>query len=491
MAFPSSPSNDDLHTEYGRTFKYSSATNSWSVATPDAPADTLPSSQAYVDVASLPLSGVVAGSTAFVQDGNKLFMFSGNGWFEIATINTAPTITQGANASYSRSTGGSPITIGMTATDPEGTPIVWSHAVTSGNIQDTAVSNDSSVFTIIPGSTPTTFNIAFTASDGVNIDTSSSAFTISVPFNYVGTTYGFWAGGITANSGTRYGQNVIDRIQFSNEVKTSGYAFLTTEARSGASGKSMTHGYILGTNNWQDSSVRKYPYASGQPNELIPNLITRTNNASGHSTDGYIYSANNGFYSKDTTEHLTVTKLAAAADTPATSLPNLMPGSKANPQGMSSATHAIVGHTNDSYGTSFNSVILGWSFANDTPTSFNPAFSSANTTANPTPTDFSTTDYGYQVFSTSNIGSGRANRLSFASGAGVTAVTDVGTRFVTGYQAGSTGTNDEVNGYTAGGGNIAATQVYYFQFANDTTRGNLGSLAYDQTNNGGRNTSQV
>ena len=92
MAFPSSPSNDDLHTEYGRTFKYSSATNSWSVATPDAPADTLPSSQAYVDVASLPLSGVVAGSTAFVQDGNKLFMFSGSGWFEIATINTAPTI---------------------------------------------------------------------------------------------------------------------------------------------------------------------------------------------------------------------------------------------------------------------------------------------------------------------------------------------------------------------------------------------------------------
>ena len=32
MAFPTSPSNGDLHTEFGRTFKYSSASNSWSAA---------------------------------------------------------------------------------------------------------------------------------------------------------------------------------------------------------------------------------------------------------------------------------------------------------------------------------------------------------------------------------------------------------------------------------------------------------------------------
>ena len=37
MTFPTSPSNGDLHEEFGRTFKYSSASNSWSAATPDAP----------------------------------------------------------------------------------------------------------------------------------------------------------------------------------------------------------------------------------------------------------------------------------------------------------------------------------------------------------------------------------------------------------------------------------------------------------------------
>jgi hypothetical protein len=178
MAFPSSPSNDDLHTEYGRTFKYSSATNSWSVATPDAPADTLPSSQAYVDVASLPLSGVVAGSTAFVQDGNKLFMFSGSGWFEIATINTAPTITSGADATYTLNSDGTPTVITLQATDPEGTPIVWGYQVTSGSLEDTTVTNEGGVFTVTPGATDATFNLTFTASDGVNIDTSASSFTL-------------------------------------------------------------------------------------------------------------------------------------------------------------------------------------------------------------------------------------------------------------------------------------------------------------------------
>jgi hypothetical protein len=37
MTFPTSPSNGELHEEFGRTFKYLSLSNSWSAATPDAP----------------------------------------------------------------------------------------------------------------------------------------------------------------------------------------------------------------------------------------------------------------------------------------------------------------------------------------------------------------------------------------------------------------------------------------------------------------------
>ena len=184
MAFPSSPSNGDLHTEFGRTFKYSSASNSWSVATPDAPVDNTPTTQAYVDVASLPLADVIAGSKAFVEDGNRLFIFTGSGWFEIATINTAPTITQGVDASYTLNSDGTPTVITLQATDPEGTPIIWGYQVTSGSLEDTTVTNVGGQFTITPGSVAATFDLSFTASDGVNIDTSASSFTLQFGVNW-------------------------------------------------------------------------------------------------------------------------------------------------------------------------------------------------------------------------------------------------------------------------------------------------------------------
>ena len=188
MAFPTSPSNDDLHTEFGRTFKYSSASNSWSVATPDAPEDNALTTQGYVDVQSLPLTGVAAGSKAFVQDGNKLFIFTGSGWFEIATINTAPTITAGADATYALNSDGTPTVITLQATDPEGTPIIWGYQVTSGSLEDITVTNVDNVFTITPGTTLATFDLAFTASDGVNIDTSVSSFTLTFGSDWTLTT---------------------------------------------------------------------------------------------------------------------------------------------------------------------------------------------------------------------------------------------------------------------------------------------------------------
>ena len=188
MAFPTSPSNGDLHTEFGRTFKYSSASNSWSVATPDAPEDNALTTQGYVDTQSLPLTGVAAGSKAFVQDGNKLFIFTGSGWFEIATINTAPTITAGADATYALNSDGTPTVITLQATDPEGTPIIWGYQVTSGSLEDITVTNVDNVFTITPGTAPATFDLAFTASDGVNIDTSVSSFTLTFGSDWTLTT---------------------------------------------------------------------------------------------------------------------------------------------------------------------------------------------------------------------------------------------------------------------------------------------------------------
>ena len=180
MAFPSSPSNDDLHTEFGRTFKYASASNSWSAATPDAPPETAPTTLGITTSADLPIANVIPGTKAFSTEENKLFLATGNGWFEIALLeNTSPTITTGADASYALSSDGTPTVVTLSATDPEGVPITWGYQVTSGSLEDTTVTNEGGVFTITPGSIEVTFNLSFTASDGVNIDTSASSFELA------------------------------------------------------------------------------------------------------------------------------------------------------------------------------------------------------------------------------------------------------------------------------------------------------------------------
>ena len=236
MAFPTSPSNDDLHTEFGRTFKYSSATNSWSSATPDAPEDNTPTTQGYVDAQSLPLTGVAAGSKAFVQEDNKLFIFTGSGWFEIATINTAPTITAGADATYELNSDGTPTVITLQATDPEGTPIIWGYQVTSGSLEDTVITNEGGVFTITPGSIEATFNLSFTASDGVNIDTSASSFTLSFipPWTLVH----------TLNNPSAYGTSKNDEFGFSVAI-SGNYAIVGARAEADAGGNAAGKAYIF------------------------------------------------------------------------------------------------------------------------------------------------------------------------------------------------------------------------------------------------------
>jgi len=76
----------------------------------------------------------------------------------------------------------------MSATDPEGTPIVWGYQVTGGSLEDTSITNVGGEFTITPGTVEATFDLTFTASDGVNIDTSASSFTLSFGPDWTNTT---------------------------------------------------------------------------------------------------------------------------------------------------------------------------------------------------------------------------------------------------------------------------------------------------------------
>jgi hypothetical protein len=182
MTFPSNPNDNDIHTAFGRRLKYKSSTSTWEVVSSPSVAIETESPVANTAVSSssdLPLTGNEIGAMSYSQDTNTLYVWNGTGWFKIALVNTNPTITDGGQATYELNSDGTPTVITLVANDPEGLPLTWSYAVSSGALEDTTISNTGAVFTITPGATAATFNLSFTASDGVNIDTSVSSFTLS------------------------------------------------------------------------------------------------------------------------------------------------------------------------------------------------------------------------------------------------------------------------------------------------------------------------
>lgn len=208
MAFPNNPSNGDTFVRYGRTYQYDSTMLMWKVpksgillgeladidvtTNPPIVGDALrwsgskfePETVNTVTVyqTDLPLSGNSAGDMAYITDLSSLYIYTGAGWFNVAIINTNPTITVGPDGGYAFATDGTPIVLTLEAQDPEDVPITWSYAVTSGSLGSTAtVSQADNVFTITPSTNRENvgqFSITFTASDGVNLATAVSSFTL-------------------------------------------------------------------------------------------------------------------------------------------------------------------------------------------------------------------------------------------------------------------------------------------------------------------------
>ena len=137
----------------------------------------------YNTIADLPLSGVATGSEAYVVDTHRLYFWNGAGWYSIAIINEAPNITIGGDASYALANDGTPTVVTLAANDPEGSPIIWSYAVTAGSLGSTAtVSQADNVFTITPSTLEAdvgSFTLTFTASDGVNVSNNVSEFSLA------------------------------------------------------------------------------------------------------------------------------------------------------------------------------------------------------------------------------------------------------------------------------------------------------------------------
>jgi hypothetical protein len=196
--FPPNARNGQTHKKFGRRFAYSEATESWTpVSTLASVAEVRVAEQAaeannttvYVTAVELPLSGNTAGAMAFVQETNRLYLWSGTGWYNVATVASAGASISGASSSYTLSTDGTPTVVTLTQSGL--TSPTWSYEVTSGSLGRTAtVTQADNVFTITPSTLAKnvgSFGLTFKATDGSNTIVTSSQFTMSNTAPVIGT----------------------------------------------------------------------------------------------------------------------------------------------------------------------------------------------------------------------------------------------------------------------------------------------------------------
>ena len=145
------------------------------------------SAQQYANAEALPSVGNTFGEMALVQSTNRMYVWNGSGWYNVALINTNPTFTTPPLGSYQLD-GDSPrstLTITVAASDPESLGVSFSFE-TGGQLDSIAdITQDSSVFTIVPKGNDSIAEGTYTGSltikttDGVNIVPAVSSITLS------------------------------------------------------------------------------------------------------------------------------------------------------------------------------------------------------------------------------------------------------------------------------------------------------------------------
>ena len=144
-----------------------------SVPSPSSSANTS-STEILADMPALiAKTGMSAGDQVYLTSNNNLYFYTGTGWYLIATVqNNAPSAITNVNSSYNLNGDGTPTVITAAATDPEGFPLTWSYAITSGSLGSTAtISQADNVFTITPSTNSADegeFTLAISATDGTN-----------------------------------------------------------------------------------------------------------------------------------------------------------------------------------------------------------------------------------------------------------------------------------------------------------------------------------
>ena len=141
---------------------------------------------------TLPLSNIQIGQQGFVTTTNKLYIYNGSGWYNIATINSTPYWVTEATASYTLNTDGTATVVEINAADSDGTTVSYTATGDSDfNLIATVVQDSDGRFVIrsidSDGSASQTAGsgvLTFRASDG--IDQASTASTFTIAFGPIG-----------------------------------------------------------------------------------------------------------------------------------------------------------------------------------------------------------------------------------------------------------------------------------------------------------------
>ena len=195
--FPGNARAGQTHRKFGRKFVYSETTEAWTPVVPLASVAEVKRTAAanasavatYSLASQLPLSDNTTGALAFVSETNRLYVWSGTGWYNVATIESAGASISGVSASYTLATDGTPTVVTLSQSGL--TSPTWSYAVTSGSLGRTAtVTQSDNVFTITPSTLAKnvgSFGLTFKATDGSNTIVKNSQFTMSNTAPVIGT----------------------------------------------------------------------------------------------------------------------------------------------------------------------------------------------------------------------------------------------------------------------------------------------------------------
>ena len=176
----------------------------------------------YADMAALiAATGMSNGDQAFVTGNNNLYIYSGTGWYKIATVqNDSPSAITGVSGSYSLAIDGTPTVITAVSTDPEGFPLTWTYS-TSGLGSIATVSQADNVFTITPSTDEAnvgTFTLTINATDGVNGAVSTNT-SITLAFVFVNSNYTTL---LATATGTGDNNNITDSSSNNHTITVNG-----------------------------------------------------------------------------------------------------------------------------------------------------------------------------------------------------------------------------------------------------------------------------